>query len=57
MAPTLQEQRDLLCGGLADLGFDVIVPQATYFATVEFTGRARLLPAPATASPSGRDPE
>jgi N-succinyldiaminopimelate aminotransferase len=28
-------QRDLLCGGLADLGFDVVVPQATYFATVD----------------------
>jgi N-succinyldiaminopimelate aminotransferase len=35
IAQTLQEQRDLLCGGLADLGYDVIVPEATYFATVD----------------------
>ena len=37
LAPVLalQDQRDLLCGGLAALGFDVIVPQATYFATVD----------------------
>ena len=32
---TLQRQRDLLCTGLADLGYDVIVPEATYFATVD----------------------
>ena len=38
VAATLQAQRDLLCGGLAELGFDVIVPQATYFATVELPG-------------------
>ncbi len=31
----LQAQRDLLCEGLADLGLDVIKPQATYFATVD----------------------
>jgi N-succinyldiaminopimelate aminotransferase len=31
----LQSQRDLLCAGLADLGFDVVAPQATYFATVD----------------------
>ncbi len=36
----LQDQRDLLCGGLADLGFDVIVPAATYFATVDVGGDA-----------------
>jgi N-succinyldiaminopimelate aminotransferase len=37
LAPTadLQAQRDLLCTGLADLGFDVMVPEATYFATVD----------------------
>jgi N-succinyldiaminopimelate aminotransferase len=35
IAETLQGQRDLLCGGLADLGYDVIVPEATYFATVD----------------------
>jgi N-succinyldiaminopimelate aminotransferase len=37
LAPTadLQAQRDLLCAGLADLGYDVVAPQATYFATVD----------------------
>jgi N-succinyldiaminopimelate aminotransferase len=37
LAPTatLQAQRDLFCDGLADLGYDVIKPQATYFATVD----------------------
>jgi N-succinyldiaminopimelate aminotransferase len=37
LAPTaaLQSQRDLLCDGLAGLGFDVVRPQATYFATVD----------------------
>jgi N-succinyldiaminopimelate aminotransferase len=30
----LRAGRDRLCGGLAALGFDVIRPQATYFATV-----------------------
>jgi N-succinyldiaminopimelate aminotransferase len=37
LAPTadLQAQRDLLCAGLADLGYDVVPPQATYFATVD----------------------
>jgi N-succinyldiaminopimelate aminotransferase len=37
LAPTaaLQAQRDLLCDGLAGLGFDVVKPQATYFATVD----------------------
>jgi N-succinyldiaminopimelate aminotransferase len=31
----LQDQRDLLCAGLTRAGFDVVRPQATYFATVE----------------------
>jgi len=35
LAPKLQAQRDLLCDGLAELGFDVVRPQATYFATVD----------------------
>jgi N-succinyldiaminopimelate aminotransferase len=35
LAPQLQAQRDLLCNGLAQLGYDVITPQATYFATVD----------------------
>jgi N-succinyldiaminopimelate aminotransferase len=34
-AADLQAQRDLLCAGLADLGHDVVVPEATYFATVD----------------------
>lgn len=34
-AVALAHQRDLLCTGLAQLGFDVVVPQATYFATVD----------------------
>jgi N-succinyldiaminopimelate aminotransferase len=33
----LREQRDLLCAGLSELGLDIIVPQATYFATAELT--------------------
>jgi N-succinyldiaminopimelate aminotransferase len=40
-AAQLNRQRDLLCAGLVDLGFDVVVPQATYFATVELSGDAR----------------
>jgi N-succinyldiaminopimelate aminotransferase len=35
LADRLQAQRDQLCGGLAALGYDVISPQATYFATVD----------------------
>jgi len=31
----LQSQRDLLCDGLAELGFDVFVPEGTYFATTD----------------------
>jgi N-succinyldiaminopimelate aminotransferase len=34
-AAELQAQRDLLCAGLEDLGYDVVVPEATYFATVD----------------------
>jgi N-succinyldiaminopimelate aminotransferase len=34
-AAALQAQRDLLCDGLARLGYDVVRPQATYFATVD----------------------
>jgi N-succinyldiaminopimelate aminotransferase len=32
---TLQGKRDLLCKGLADLGFEVHVPQGTYFVTTD----------------------
>jgi N-succinyldiaminopimelate aminotransferase len=35
IAAQLQEQRDQLCDGLAELGYDVVRPQATYFATVD----------------------
>jgi N-succinyldiaminopimelate aminotransferase len=31
----LQAQRDLLCSGLAELGFEVYVPGGTYFATTD----------------------
>ncbi len=45
----LEAQRDLLCAGLTGLGFDVVVPQATYFATVDVgrdaVGFCRELPA------------
>jgi N-succinyldiaminopimelate aminotransferase len=34
-AAQLRLQRDVLCDGLAELGYDVIRPQATYFATVD----------------------
>jgi N-succinyldiaminopimelate aminotransferase len=37
-AQRLQDQRDLLCDGLMALGYDVIRPQATYFATVDVGG-------------------
>jgi N-succinyldiaminopimelate aminotransferase len=40
LAAPLQHQRDLLCDGLADLGMDVIRPEATYFATVDVGGDA-----------------
>jgi N-succinyldiaminopimelate aminotransferase len=40
-AEQLKRQRDLLCAGLTGLGFDVVVPAATYFATVELPGDAR----------------
>jgi N-succinyldiaminopimelate aminotransferase len=41
LAERLQEQRDLLCDGLADLGFDVVRPEATYFATVDVAASGR----------------
>jgi N-succinyldiaminopimelate aminotransferase len=31
----LQAQRDQLCDGLADVGFDVLVPEGTYFVTTD----------------------
>ncbi|MDP9116577.1 MAG: pyridoxal phosphate-dependent aminotransferase [Actinomycetota bacterium] len=35
LAAQLESQRDQLCDGLQGMGFDVIRPQATYFATVD----------------------
>jgi N-succinyldiaminopimelate aminotransferase len=35
LATDLRAKRDLLCAGLAEVGFDVIVPQGTYFATAD----------------------
>lgn len=32
---SLQDKRDLLCGGLAELGFGVHVPQGTYFVSTD----------------------
>jgi N-succinyldiaminopimelate aminotransferase len=35
LADELQDKRDLLCAGLADLGLDVPLPEATYFVTTD----------------------
>ncbi|MGH8860441.1 MAG: pyridoxal phosphate-dependent aminotransferase [Jatrophihabitantaceae bacterium] len=35
IATGLELQRDLLCDGMAQLGFDIVRPEATYFATVD----------------------
>ena len=35
IAAQLEQQRDILCDGLTQLGFDVVRPHATYFATVD----------------------
>jgi N-succinyldiaminopimelate aminotransferase len=35
LAADLQRKRDLLCAGLAELGFGVCVPQGTYFVTTD----------------------
>jgi N-succinyldiaminopimelate aminotransferase len=35
LCATLQAKRDVLCDGLRAAGFDVFVPQGTYFATVD----------------------
>lgn len=35
LSGTLRTKRDLLCDGLRTAGFDVFVPQGTYFATVD----------------------
>jgi N-succinyldiaminopimelate aminotransferase len=37
-ARLLEERRDLFCGGLSNLGWDVRVPAATYFCSVDVTG-------------------
>lgn len=31
----MRDQRDLLCAGLTDIGFDVFIPQGTYFVTTD----------------------
>lgn len=31
----MSDQRDLLCAGLSDIGFDVFVPEGTYFVTTD----------------------
>jgi len=36
-AAGMQERRDLLSGGLRDAGFDVLVPEGTYFVTTDIT--------------------
>ena len=33
----MQSQRDLLCSGLAEIGFEMYVPEGTYFATTDIT--------------------
>jgi N-succinyldiaminopimelate aminotransferase len=40
MSAELQQRRDQLCDGLDRLGFDVVRPEATYFATVDVHGNA-----------------
>jgi N-succinyldiaminopimelate aminotransferase len=39
-ASALKQRRDLFCDGLAELGWDVIRPQATYFAIAQTTEEA-----------------
>ena len=57
---TLQAKRDLLCDGLRGAGFDVFVPQGTYFVTVDIRSvggdrRPRVLPvAPGAVRGRGR---
>jgi len=40
IAQTLRQQRDILTSGLIELGFTTLVPQATYFATVDVGSEA-----------------
>lgn len=37
LARDLQDRRDQLCAGLADLGLDVRIPEGTYFATTDIS--------------------
>ncbi|MGZ4450104.1 MAG: pyridoxal phosphate-dependent aminotransferase [Nocardioides sp.] len=37
LAADLQDRRDLLCAGLADVGLEVRVPEGTYFATTDIS--------------------
>lgn len=38
IASDLEQQRDVLCEGLADIGFEVFRPEGTYFASTDITG-------------------
>ncbi len=38
-AQQLQDQRDLLCAGLHELGFDVLIPDGTYYCTTDVRSR------------------
>ena len=62
LAKTLQGKRDVLCDGLRAAGFEVFVPQGTYFATVDIRSvgrrrRPRVLPLAAEALRRGRGAE
>jgi N-succinyldiaminopimelate aminotransferase len=37
LAADLQDKRDLLCSGLAEVGLDVRIPEGTYFATTDIS--------------------
>ena len=58
----LMAQRDLLCAGLSEIGFEVYQPQGTYFVTADvrplgYAGRRGVLPDPARPRGRGRHPD
>ena len=58
----LMAQRDLLCAGLSEIGFEVYQPQGTYFVTADIKppglpGRRGVLPEPAGPRRRGRHPD
>ena len=62
MAADLKARRDLLAGGLRDIGFEVYQPDGTYFITTDIAplGEQRrdgVLPGPPGPGGRGRDPE